>query len=205
MPARMIIVDCREGNVNSVRKMMATIIPGTTITSLPADIAAADKIILPGIGHFQKAMEALNKHHLLEPLNEAVLVKKKPILGICLGMQIMGVSSEEGNSRGLGWMNGDVMRFKSPSPDLKIPHMGWNTVGFIKDSPLVQNIPEETEFYFAHSYHWNTSDRSEILGETEYGVCFPSAIEKENIFGVQFHPEKSHDGGLQLLRNFAAL
>ncbi|HUR67020.1 MAG TPA: imidazole glycerol phosphate synthase subunit HisH [Chitinophagaceae bacterium] len=205
MPVKTIIINCREGNVNSVQKMMSMISPGTKVTDSPGDILGADKIILPGIGHFQKAMEALNRYRLIEPLNEAVLVKKKPILGICLGMQIMAGSSEEGSSAGLGWLNGEVLRFKSSSRELKIPHMGWNTVDFIKQSLLNRDIPDGSEFYFAHSFHWRSRDRSEILGETEYGTCFPSAIEKENIFGVQFHPEKSHDGGMQLLRNFATL
>jgi imidazole glycerol-phosphate synthase subunit HisH len=205
MSVKIVIVDCREGNVNSVQKMMAMIDPGTVVASSPADIAAADKIILPGIGHFQKAMEALNKYRLLEPLHEAVRIRKKPILGICLGMQIMARSSEEGNSVGLGWMEGEVVRFKTVPSSLKIPHMGWNTIELTKQSRLMQDIPSGTEFYFAHSYHWKTGQPTEVLSETEYGVRFPSAVEKENIYGVQFHPEKSHDAGLQLLRNFAAL
>jgi imidazole glycerol-phosphate synthase subunit HisH len=205
MSVKIVIVDCREGNVNSVQKMMAMIDPGTVVASSPADIAAADKLILPGIGHFQKAMEALNKYRLLEPLHEAVLIRKKPILGICLGMHIMARTSEEGNSVGLGWMEGEVVRFKSIPSSLKIPHMGWNTIEWTKHSRLMQDIPSGTEFYFAHSYHWKTAQQTEVLSETEYGLRFPSAVEKENIFGVQFHPEKSHDAGLQLLRNFAAL
>jgi imidazole glycerol-phosphate synthase subunit HisH len=205
MSALIIIIDCGEGNVNSVQKMMSMINTRSLVTSSPADIAIADKIILPGIGHFQTAMDALAKHQLLEPLNEAVLIKKKPILGICLGMQLMANSSEESNSTGLGWIEGQVVRFNQLPARLKIPHMGWNTIDLKRQSLLMHNVPDGSEFYFAHSYHWKMQNPEEVLSETNYGDRFPSAIEKENIFGVQFHPEKSHDCGEQLLRNFAAL
>lgn len=204
MPGKTVIINCGEGNVNSVQKMMARINNDTSVTSSPAEIEKADRIILPGIGHFQKAMEALNRLGLLEPLNEAVLNRKTPILGICLGMQLMSQSSEEGNTKGLGWIQGEVVRFRE-DVKIKVPHMGWNTIRIKKQSRLMYDVDEGTAFYFAHAYHWRSQDPATILCETDYGVSFPSAIEKENIFGVQFHPEKSHDDGLQLLRNFAAI
>jgi glutamine amidotransferase len=204
MPGKTVIINCGEGNVNSVQKMMARINNDTSVTSSPAEIEKADRIILPGIGHFQKAMEALNRLGLLEPLNEAVLNRKTPILGICLGMQLMSRSSEEGNTKGLGWIEGEVVRFREDLK-IKVPHMGWNTISIRKQSRLMYDVEEGTAFYFAHAFHWKSNDPATILCETDYGVSFPSAIEKENIFGVQFHPEKSHDDGLQLLRNFAAI
>jgi glutamine amidotransferase len=204
MPGKTVIINCGEGNVNSVQKMMARINNDTVVTSSPAEIEKADRIILPGIGHFQKAMEALNRMGLLEPLSEAVLNRKTPILGICLGMQLMSQSSEEGNTKGLGWIQGEVMRFRE-DVKIKVPHMGWNTIRIKKKSRLLYDVGEGTAFYFAHAYHWRSNDPATIVCETDYGVSFPSAIEKENIFGVQFHPEKSHDDGLQLLRNFAAI
>jgi glutamine amidotransferase len=204
MPGKTVIINCGEGNVNSVQKMMARINNDSSVTSSPAEIEKADRIILPGIGHFQKAMEALNRMGLLEPLNEAVLNRKTPILGICLGMQLMSQSSEEGNTKGLGWIQGEVVRFRE-DVKIKVPHMGWNTIRIKKQSRLLYDVEEGTAFYFAHAYHWRSKDPATIVCETDYGVSFPSAIEKENIFGVQFHPEKSHDNGLQLLRNFAAI
>ena len=206
MGGRLVIIDLGIGNLNSVKKVMMRINQEVLITSWPEDIKKADKIILPGVGHFKNAMETLEQHQLVEPLNEAVLIKKKPILGICLGMQLMAKTSSEGNTRGLGWMNGEVVKFNvSNSIRIKIPHMGWNQISQVRESLLMKNIPDLSEFYFAHSYHWKTDHLQDIINETDYGYLFPSAIEKENIFGVQYHPEKSHDSGEQLLKNFATL
>ena len=206
MAGRLVIIDFGMGNLNSVKKVMLRINQEVLITSRPEDITKADKIILPGIGHFTKAMEILEQHQLIEPLNEAVLIKKKPILGICLGMQLMAKSSSEGNTRGLGWMDGEVVKFDVSNPiKTKIPHMGWNQISQVRESRLMKDIPDLSEFYFVHSYHWKTDNLQDIINETDYDYIFPSAIEKENIFGVQYHPEKSHDYGEQLLKNFATL
>ena len=173
------------------------------ISSNPIDIISAGRIILPGIGHFAKAMSNLREQNLIDALNEAVLVKQKPVLGICLGMELMAKRSEEGNAKGLGWLDAEIIQFNiSDTKQYKIPHMGWNSIHIKKDSLLMNNVPDLSEFYFAHSYHLRINNQSDALNETQYEITFPSAIEKDNIFGVQYHPEKSHNAGAQLLKNF---
>jgi glutamine amidotransferase len=169
-------------------------------------IAESDKIILPGVGHFGKAMENLRELDLIDTLNEAVLIRKKPILGICLGMQLLAKRSEEGDAEGLGWFDAEVVKFQvSDTLKYKIPHMGWNQIFLKNDSPLMRKIPELSEFYFVHSYYVKVNKQPDLLNETEYDCRFASAIERENIFGVQYHPEKSHDTGAQLIKNFIEL
>ena len=168
--------------------------------SAAEEIRAADKIILPGVGHFGNAMQNLTNSGLIDILNQVVLEKRTPILGICLGMELMAKRSEEGNVPGLGWLDAEAVRFDI---DEKVPHMGWNQISGKKVSRLMDGIEEDSEFYFAHSYHLRLNDPLDELTETHYGTAFPSAIESENIFGVQFHPEKSHDAGARLLKNFA--
>jgi len=151
-------------------------------------------------------MRKLNELNIIDSLNEAVMLKRKPILGICLGMQVMAKNSEEGDVSGLGWMDAQTLRFDlADQPRYKVPHMGWNQITVKKHSPLMTGIDEEAEFYFAHSYHLSVNDQTDVLSETEYGIAFPSAVEKDNIFAVQFHPEKSHDAGIRLLKNFVEL
>ena len=205
MSCRIGIIDLGIGNVNSVRKAMSLMNTHSVITSDADQIKHVDKLILPGIGHFQKAMQALGNLALSDILNELVLQRKKPILGICLGMQIMATESEEGNTRGLGWLDARVVKFKNQTGRLKIPHMGWNSISRKNGSLILKDLSEQEEVYFTHSYHWETEKKDHVTGETEYGDWFASAIEKENIFGVQFHPEKSHDPGLKLLQNFVSL
>lgn len=179
---------------------------GSVISSDPKDIIGCQKIILPGIGHFGKAMSKLNELNLLDSLHEAVLVKRTPILGICLGMQLMAKKSEEGNVEGLGWFDSEVIKFDvSDKIKHKIPHIGWNSINIKKDSLLMNNIPELSEFYFLHSFYLKNNNRSDVLNETLYEFAYSSAIEKDNIFGVQYHPEKSHEVGSQLLKNFVEL
>jgi imidazole glycerol-phosphate synthase subunit HisH len=198
-----VIVDYGTGNLNSVRRTLARIGARVSVSSAKNEVARADKIILPGVGHFGRAMEKLRALDLIDTLHEAVLVKHTPVLGICLGMELMAGTSEEGNSLGLGWLDADTIRFQLPDAnEYKVPHMGWNAVRIKKDSNLMRGIDESAEFYFAHSYHVRTDDSASLLCETEYGITFPSAIEKDNIFAVQFHPEKSHDAGARLLKNF---
>jgi glutamine amidotransferase len=189
--------------LNSIKRTLDRIGGWSIISSQLKDISAADKIILPGVGHFAKAMANLTELGLLDALNEAVLIKRKPVLGICLGMELMALTSEEGNTRGLQWLDAGAVRFKiSASARHKVPHMGWNRIQIAKASPLMKSVEDQAEFYFAHSYYLTINDQSDLLNETEYGISFPSAIERNNIFGVQYHPEKSHRAGVQVLKNF---
>jgi glutamine amidotransferase len=201
--AKIVIVDYRTGNLNSIKRTLDRIGSPSTISSHLKDISQADKIILPGIGHFAKAMANLKELDLLDALNEAVLVKQKAVLGICLGMELMALNSEEGDTPGLQWLDAEAVRFKvSASDRCKVPHMGWNSIQIKKASTLMKDVEDLSEFYFAHSYHLKLNDRSDALNETEYGITFPSAVERKNIFGVQYHPEKSHRRGVQVLKNF---
>jgi len=151
-------------------------------------------------------MSRLRRLNLIDALHDSVLVKQKPILGICLGMELMATSSEEGSANGLGWFDAEIVRFRiADKLKFKIPHIGWNGIKIKKDSLLMNKISESSEFYFVHSYHLKLANPADLLNETEYEFTYPSAIEKNNIFGVQYHPEKSHDPGAQLLKNFAEL
>lgn len=203
---KVVIVNYGMGNLNSVKKMMDRLGVKSVISSNPKDIIDSQKIILPGVGHFGKAMSNLTKMGIIDVLHESVLIKQKAILGICLGMQLMTKKSEEGEAEGLGWFEAEMIRFKvSNKLKCKIPQMGWNQIHIKKNSSLMNKIPELSEFYFVHSYHLKTDIRSDVLNETEYEYLYPSAIEKDNMFGVQYHPEKSHDVGLQLIKNFIEL
>ena len=198
------------GNIFSVQKKLLQEDALVSVSSNPQDIINADKLILLGVGHFKKAMDNLKNLSLLEPLNESVLVQKKPILGICLGMQLMGLSSEESDDRvdaeGLGWVDASVKKFvTNDTSTFKIPHIGWNNIQSQKDSNLLADITSEDEFYFVHSFFMNPNDQDISLTKTSYINEFCSSIEKENIFGVQFHPEKSHDAGRKLLQNFISI
>lgn len=206
MSSKIVIVDYGTGNLNSVQRSLDRLRVGSIISSCAKDIINADKIILPGVGHFGYAMSNLWELNLVDTLHEAVLVKQKPILGICLGMELMAKKSEEGNASGLGWFDAEIIRFNiSDKKRYKTPHMGWNKICIKKNSLLMKNVPELSEFYFVHSYHLKLANQSDILNETKYEIIYPSAIEKDNIFGVQYHPEKSHDAGAQLLKNFVEM
>ncbi len=206
MNAKIVIVDYGMGNLNSVKRKLSRIKIDARISSDPYDIAAADKLILPGVGHFSTAMENLRSLNLIDSLNDFAVIRKKPVLGICLGMQLMAQRSEEGNVNGLGWFDADVVRFKIKDKlKYKIPHIGWNQIIMTKSSMLMAEINENAEFYFVHAYHFLNRIQEDVLNTTEYEYSFTSAIEKENIFGVQYHPEKSHDAGEQLFKNFCNL
>ena len=195
-----VIVDYKMGNLGSVKNMLKKIGIPSIISSDPVQIAKATKIILPGVGSFNRAMDSINHLKLKEVLNEAVLINKTPILGICLGMQLMTNSSEEGDQAGLAWVDGECIKFQSE--DLRIPHMGWNYIQ-IKDQIAIANgLNNESKFYFVHSYFVSLNDSSDLLFSTRYGNEFCSAFHHKNIFGVQFHPEKSHKFGMQFLTNF---
>lgn len=201
-----IIVDYGMGNLHSVKKKLHRIGVKADISNNPEIIKKATKLFLPGVGHFSKAIQNLKELGLFEVLNEAVMVKKTPILGICLGLQLMAKHSEEGDEYGFGWFDAEVVKFTIKDQlKYKVPHMGWNQVAPKKSSILFDGISEAQDFYFVHSYHVKSNNPSEILSFTDYEYPFVSALEKENIFGVQFHPEKSHDAGEKMLSNFLKL
>jgi glutamine amidotransferase len=207
MPQKIVIVDYGVGNLHSVYKKLLQLKVDVFISQSPKEIGAADKIILPGIGHFGKGMQNLKALSLIDVLHEEVIVDKKPILGICLGMQLMGLGSQEApEENGLGWLDTEVVRFHERDPQhFKVPHIGWNQLTIRKESALTQNISSSAEFYFSHSYHLADINSCIVLSETDYGYPFVSAVVQDNIFGVQFHPEKSHDQGIRIFKNFLNL
>lgn len=202
------IVDYGMGNLGSIKNMFKYIGVEATIENNVDKIKNASKILLPGVGSFDTAMKRINEGSLKEVLNEKALKEQVPILGICLGMQLLTNSSEEGSLNGLGWINATTLSFKSRiDKQFKIPHMGWNIVNKSNDSLLINNFEkfDETRFYFVHSYFVKVEDEKNSILKTNYGVEFDSAIQKENIFGAQFHPEKSHKFGMKLFENFARI
>lgn len=206
MRAEVVIVDYGMGNLNSVRKKFARLNIEAKISSDPSEIEKADKLILPGVGHFRKAMHNLVEHDVASAVKEAVVGRGRPILGICLGMQLFARHSEEGGAEGLGFVDARIRRFRIRDDlSYKVPHMGWNQVVFKKQSDLMKGVPDNAEFHFVHSYHLVTDDARLILSETEYEETFVSSIEQDNVFGVQFHPEKSHDVGDVVFRNFTRI
>ena len=198
-----VILDYDMGNVGSIKNILHKIGEKEVMISRNAnDIEKADKIILPGVGAFDSGMNNLKKFGLIEIIQNFALVDKKPILGICLGMQLLGKSSEEGQQKGLGLIPFVNYKF-CLSPQYKIPHMGWDYVKIIdKKCPLVKNLEDEQRYYFVHSYFAKCEDEKNILMTCDYGHEFVAAVAKDNIVGVQFHPEKSHQFGMKLLRNF---
>lgn len=197
------IVDYNMGNLGSIRNMLKKIGVDCEVTADPSRIAAATQLILPGVGAFDAGMENLHRSGLVPLLNERVREAGVPILGICLGMQLMTKGSEEGFLPGLGWVDARTRRFQPRDPALKVPHMGWNRVAVARPSPLVDELPVEARFYFVHSYYISCANEDDVLLRTTHGEEFTSAFEHGNVSGVQFHPEKSHRFGMQLLRNFA--
>jgi glutamine amidotransferase len=205
-----VIVNYNMGNLHSVKKKLDRLKVESIVSSDPDDILHAEKLILPGVGHFGKAMNNLQELGLIEALNHAVLNKKIPILGICLGMQLMARMSHESTDpkgcEGLGWFDADVIKLEvEDTLRYKIPHTGWNTTILEKKDQLFENIANPAEFYFVHAYHFRVNDTLDILTTTEYESRFVSAVSKNKIYGVQFHPEKSHDVGKKLLANFVRL
>lgn len=194
------------GNLGSVQNMFKRIGVESEIASHPDAIARATKLLLPGVGAFDAAMEKIEASGLKAIMNEKVLEDKIPTLGICLGMQLLTHGSEEGVLPGLGWIPAGTVKFKFP-PDskLKIPHMGWNRVFIKKDSALIHDLPEEPRFYFVHSYFVKCENEADVLTTTHHGIDFHSIIQKGNVYGAQFHPEKSHKYGMKLLANFAKI
>jgi glutamine amidotransferase len=197
------IVDYGMGNIGSICNMLKHVGASFVVSGDRCEIAACDKIVLPGVGNFDHAMQNLSRYGLVELLHELVLERKKPILGICLGMQLMCHSSEEGKARGLGFVDAQVIKFAAHSQTgLKVPHMGWSEVEFQNINTLSGGLGDMARFYFVHSYYVKCNDTADVWGTTRYGEEIVAAYVRENIAGVQFHPEKSHKYGIQLFRNF---
>jgi len=198
-----VVVDYGMGNIGSIIKMLAKAGFSAVASADIQVIKESTKLILPGVGSFDNGMKNLAKLGLIDVLNEKVLEKRTPILGVCLGIQLMTKRSEEGRESGLGWLNAETVRFQIEDKSLKVPHMGWNKVEWKKSSKITEGFDTLSEFYFVHSFHIKLSDNEDALGLTRYGYDFVSAIHKSNIIATQFHPEKSHRYGLQLMKNFA--
>jgi glutamine amidotransferase len=198
------IIDYNMGNIGSVANMIKHVGGTSLITNNVGDIAKAEKIILPGVGSFDTGMQNLERLGLIEILNKKVLEDKVPVLGICLGMQLLSKSSEEGVSQGLGWINAKTVLFTFDNNEsLRIPHMGWNDVSTnIENLGLFKDMPHEPRFYFDHSYYLSCENKEDIMGTSEYGYEFACAVHRDNIYGVQFHPEKSHKYGMRIFENF---
>lgn len=198
------ILDYDAGNIKSVEKAMQLLGQEVTITRDRREILNADKVILPGVGAFGDAMEKIRQYGLYEVIHE-VTEQGTPFLGICLGLQLLFERSEESPGvEGLGILKGEILRIPE-TPGLKIPHMGWNSLDFRNNGRLFENLPEESYVYFVHSYYLRAADEKIVTAVTEYGTQIHASVEQGNVFACQFHPEKSGDTGLQILKNFAGL
>ncbi len=201
------IVDYGMGNIKAFCNIYKNLDIAHKTVSQDSEFEGISKIILPGVGAFDYAMSQLHVSGMFEKLNSLVLDKKMPLLGICVGMQMLAEHSEEGELAGLGWIDASVNKFDNEvlGQNNPLPHMGWNTVKHAADNPLFENIKQDTMFYFLHSYFFNAKQVNTSIAMSNYGNEFTCAVNSNNIFGVQFHPEKSHQGGIQLLKNFAEL
>jgi len=201
------IIDYGSGNVQAIATIYKNLNINYQVITKPEDLGKADKLILPGVGAFDATMQQLIDSGLKDKLNELVLGKKVPILGICVGLQVMGYKSEEGNLPGLGWIAGKVSRFDENKIKFKpkLPHMGWNTINDVQNHKLFEGIDLDFGFYFVHSFYFECEEEQNILTTSNYGGEFTSSIYANHIFGTQFHPEKSHGNGVQLFKNFAEL
>ena len=198
------IVDYGMGNKHSVLNALNFLGVAAEVTADPDRIRLADRVILPGVGAFGAAMENLNRNGLREAMQEAVLTRGKPFLGICLGMQLVaGQGTEKGLFEGLGWIPGEVSLLTPSSPDIKLPHVGWNDIVIEADSPLFQGLKKERAFYFVHSYVFYPQNPLHVVATCDYGGSFVAAVARDNIFATQFHPEKSQKNGMTVLENFA--
>ena len=199
-----VIVDYGMGNLRSILYKIEKLKGVVSISSNIEAIEQADKLILPGVGYFAKGMENIHSRKLYDVLNKRVCIDKIPVLGICLGAQLITRYSEEGNAEGFGWIDAETKKFSFDISDraLRIPHVGWNAIEIVRSSPLLHGIEPHNRFYFTHSYYIDCKQTDACVANTYYGLSFTSAIQKDNIFGTQFHPEKSHHAGRAILENF---
>lgn len=201
------IVDYGSGNVAAIADIFKRLKVPHLITRDHAELRSADRYVLPGVGAFDTTMRTLKDSGLVGVLNEQVHGQGKKIMGVCVGMQILGDSSEEGGLPGLGWIPGQIRRIDAttlPSSP-KLPHMGWNSIRLTENSPLFDGVDCERGFYFLHSYYFDADDQSNVMATVNYGKYLPCAVVKGNVFGFQFHPEKSHANGMTVFRNFSRL
>jgi glutamine amidotransferase len=204
-PGRFVItiIDYGSGNLLSVATAFRRLGAEITVSCQPADVLAAERIVLPGVGSLADGMNRLRETGVAGALERKVVQQRTPILGICLGMQMFSRRSEEGDAPGFGWIEAETRRFAPPADSpLKVPHMGWNEVRLARPHAIVRQVPSGACFYFAHSYHVVCDDPADVLATTDFGGEFTSAVQREHVFGFQFHPEKSHELGAQLIRNF---
>ena len=201
------IVDYGLGNLGSMANMMKKIGAPARVSSDPDDILSAEKLVLPGIGAFDQGIQSLRDRGLIEPLNQRVLKDRIPVIGVCLGMQLLGASSEEGSKKGLEWIPARTIWFRNTPgcENLRVPHIGWNETRLVRSDPIMARLEDRARFYFVNSYHVVCEDLDNIVATTPYGIDFVSILRHKNIWGAQFHPEKSHRFGMQLLRNFVAM
>lgn len=203
---RVVIIDYNIGNIASIINMTRKIGYIAKLSNNPAEISKADALLLPGVGAFDSGMKNLKSSGLITVIEDKVLNQRTPILGICLGMQLLTKKSEEGVESGLGWINCETVKIKASTKDrIKIPHMGWNSVHPKNKKSIFKDFELDPRFYFVHSFCVDCRNSNNILGTTHYGNTFASSIYRDNIYGVQFHPEKSHRFGMQLLKNFLEL
>jgi len=201
------IIDYGVGNINAFVNVYQRLNIKTKIAKTISDLECVEKMILPGVGSFDYAMERLDSSGMRERLDQLVLKEKIRVLGICIGMQMMAQKSEEGTAEGLNWINAEVVKFDTSQIkyQTKLPHMGWNDVNVVKENPLFKGLEKDSIFYFLHSYYLKCNNVADSIAETEYGGLFVSGVNHQNIYGIQFHPEKSHYYGEILLNNFAKL
>lgn len=201
----LVILDYGVGNIGSIFNMFKRVGGKPVVTGKIDDLERANKIVLPGVGSFDRAVESLQKSGLRECLEKKVIAERTPVLGVCVGMQMLGHGSEEGVLSGFGWIDGRCVKFDVVAKGLRVPHMGWNSVVVEKSSQLTERLNSSSRFYFVHSYHLVCNDPDDVLMTADYGGRFVAAVQKNNIFGTQFHPEKSHKFGMELYRQFVTL
>jgi glutamine amidotransferase len=201
------LIDYGVGNIFAFQNVYKRLDIPTKIARTNQDLEAAQKLILPGVGSFDYAMNQLNNSGMREKLDELVIEKKVPVIGICVGMQMMGNRSDEGKLEGLKWIDSEILKFDENliQQRTKLPHMGWNDVAPVKNHPLFVGLEKEAIFYFLHSFYFKCNNPADSIAVSDYGLSFSSAVNKDNIYGIQFHPEKSHQNGEKLLHNFAKL
>jgi glutamine amidotransferase len=201
------IIDYGSGNIRAIGNIYDTLKIDYKIAKSPEEVVGAKKLFLPGVGSFDETIAILDKTGFRETLDFEVIQNKVPIIGICVGMQILAESSEEGKLKGLGYIKGKVRKIDVSllNQKPKLPHLGWNSIEITRQSDLLKNIDSNLGFYFLHSYYFECDNQEDLLTTTNYGKSFASAVNHDNVYGVQFHPEKSHHNGINLLKNFATL